>query len=339
MFRPQIALSGKFFDFRLKAACLFAAALLIGISTVVLAGPGSKGRQQYTVFDPPNATYTSASNINDLGAVTGYFYDADGRIHGFVRHANGQFIVIEAIPGARDTEAVGTNVRGETAGISEAQRSFIRDRKGNITFFSAPDAVWTYASAINNRGAVAGTFSSRANGISHGFVRDPGGNIAVIEPANGHDAHVSGMNDRGDVVGNFFDASQGDNQRIYLRDREGDIAVLDIPNGIPYVTGINNHGAIAGIYVDQDHRIAGFFRYPNGTVVSLGIPSPQVTGINDRDEVVGIFGDPARGGKTLRFHLEPDGRITVLTFPVRQRPMRVASTIAARFPAASMLPD
>ena len=85
----------------------------------MLAGPGSKAGQQYTIFDAPDATYTYAGNINDLGVVTGYFFDASRRIHGFLRDADGEIIVIDATPDAMDTEPAGINARGEIAGLIE----------------------------------------------------------------------------------------------------------------------------------------------------------------------------------------------------------------------------
>src|SRR5262249_16580051 len=88
--------------------------IVLVFTTTVFAGPGGKSNQRYVIFDAPNAGYTAATNINDAGTVTGYFFDAGGQIHGFVREQSGRIIVIDAIPNARDTEAVGTNVRGET---------------------------------------------------------------------------------------------------------------------------------------------------------------------------------------------------------------------------------
>jgi hypothetical protein len=288
------------------------------LSTVVLADPGSKERQQYTMFDAPDAIYTSAGNINDLGTVTGYFSDASSRrIHGFLRDADGEFIVIDATPDAMDTEPVGTNVRGETAGTAEGgSRSFIRDKKGDITLFSAPDSGATFVSGINARGDIAGMFKDLASFGNHGYVRDLRGHITTFDVPNGGDLLVNGINARGDVVGNFEDWTQGGKKRLYVRDRKGNLTFLDIPNGSPWPAGINDQGDIAGINVeDQGAKIVGFVRNRDGEIMYLNVPNPEVTGINDRGDVVGIFGDPNRGGKICGFVADPNGSITVLDVP------------------------
>ena len=73
MFGARIPVRRKHLEFSLSTAGLFLA-VLAGISIVGLAGAGSKAGQQYTIFDAPDATYTSAVNINDPGTLTGNFF-------------------------------------------------------------------------------------------------------------------------------------------------------------------------------------------------------------------------------------------------------------------------
>jgi hypothetical protein len=313
MFPVQIPVRKKYLGFSLCTLGLFLTVFLVS-STVVLAGPGSKVKHQFTVFDAPDATYTYAGNINDLGIVTGYFFDASRRIHGFLRDADGEIIVIDATPDAMDTEPTGTNARGETAGIAEGG-SFIRDRKGNITIFNAPDAEETFVSGINARGEIAGMFKDQTGG-NEGYVRDLNGRMTTFLIPNGSDLLVAGINARGDVVGNFEDWTQGGMKRIYVRDRKGSVTFLDIPNGYPWPAGINDRGDIAGINVEvQNAKIVGFVRDRDGEIIFLNVPNPEVTGINDRGDVVGIFGDPNRGGKTCGFVADPNGNITIIDAP------------------------
>lgn len=177
MFTVHIPVRKKHLGFSLSTLGLFLSVLVVS-STVVLAGPGSKVNQQFTIFDAPDATFTYAGNINDLGTVTGYFFDASRRIHGFLRDADGKLVVIDATPDAMDTEPAGTNVRGETAGIGEGG-GFIRDKKGNITIFNAPGAVETFVSGINAHGDIAGMFGDQTAG-NRGYVRDLSGRITHL---------------------------------------------------------------------------------------------------------------------------------------------------------------
>jgi hypothetical protein len=186
------SLGKKYLEFSLSTPRLYQGlvlSVLLVSSTIALAGPGSKARQQYTIFDAPDATLTYAGNINDLGTVTGYFFDASRRIHGFLRDADGEITVIDATPDAMDTEPAGTNARGETAGIAEGG-SFIRDRKGNITIFNASDAGETFVSGINARGEIAGMFNDQRDG-QEGYVRDLNGRITSFLIPNGSDLVVA----------------------------------------------------------------------------------------------------------------------------------------------------
>lgn len=310
----HIPVRKKHVEFSLSTLGLFLSVLLV-TSTVVFAGPGSKVKQQFTIFDAPDATYTYAGNINDLGTVSGYFFDPSRRIHGFLRDGAGEIIVIDATPDAMDTEPAGTNVRGETAGIAEGG-AFIRDKKGDITLFNAPGSVETFVSGINARGEIAGMFKGQADGGNHGYVRDLRGSVTTFDIQNGSDLLVAGINARGDIAGNFDDWTQGGVKRIYLRDRKGSVTVFDIPNGSPWPAGINDQGDIAGINVEaQDTKITGFLRDRDGKIMYLGVPGPWVTGLNDRGDVVGFFSDPSRGGKTCGFVADSNGNITILDVP------------------------
>lgn len=308
----RISFTKHYLTFVLSTSVLFLC-IVLGFSTIVLAGPGSKSEQRYTIFDAPNATYTLASNVNDAGIVTGYFFEASGRIRGFEREEGGRIVVIDAIPGAKETEAAGTNTRGETAGISEASKSFIRNKRGDITLFSAPNSEWTFATAINNRGEITGSFSDKTDPLHHGFVRDPGGQITVFDVPNGHDVKASAINSKGDTAGIFYDVTG--RRRPFIRDRDGNFKVPAIQNEVAEVAGINDRGDIAGYYVDQEGNVLGFLLPRSGAPVNLNVPSPEVTGVNNRDEVVGIFEDPTRDGKTCGFVWSPPGRFTVLDVP------------------------
>lgn len=312
MFGARIPVRRKHLEFSLSTAGLFLA-VLAGISIVGLAGAGSKAGQQYTIFDAPDATYTSAVNINDPGTLTGNFFDASRRIHGFLRDADSEITVIDATPDAMDTEPVGINARGEIAGTAEGG-AFIRDRKGSVTLFGAPDSTDTFVSGINARGDIAGMFKGKTDGANHGYVRDSRGHITTFDLPNSSDLAVSAITARGDIVGTFEDWTQGGKQRIYFRDRNGSFTFLDIHNGTPWVAGINDRGDIAGISVNHG-SIVGFVRDRDGEIIYLKVPSPEVTGINDRGDVVGIFGDPNRGGKTCGFVADPNGNITILDVP------------------------
>ncbi len=121
--------------------------------------------------------------INDGGAITGSYIDAQGEIHGFVRAREGTIIVVDA-PGATDpsTVPVSINDSGVITGSYSAvaaglSHGFVRTPSGAFTTFDAPGAggaaySGTFGTSINAAGAVTGYFID-ANSTSHGFLRTP----------------------------------------------------------------------------------------------------------------------------------------------------------------------
>lgn len=92
----------------------------------------------YTAFDPPDAASSLADGINDSGAITGYYLDANSVRHGYLRNADGSFVTFDA-PEAAQLPVSSTNLD-------------------------------TIPRRINASGLIAGLFSDSA-GTRHGFVR------------------------------------------------------------------------------------------------------------------------------------------------------------------------
>ena len=63
----------------------------------------------------PGAAATLATGINDMGAVTGIYYDSAGTPHGFV-DIGGSFTSLD-IPGASSTEPFGIDNAGQIVGF------------------------------------------------------------------------------------------------------------------------------------------------------------------------------------------------------------------------------
>lgn len=134
----------------------------------------------FTTFDPSGAIYVQPSDINAQGAITGYYYDADGVFHGFVRRSDGAIATFDA-PGAgtgpfQGTSAGAINAVGTITGYySDADgvfHGFVRSRSGTISTFDVPGSTGTLALAINALGVITGAFFD-SNGLPHGFVRTP----------------------------------------------------------------------------------------------------------------------------------------------------------------------
>src|ERR1700733_2088069 len=91
-----------------------ARALHLGICALGMAFAASANEPRFVTFDAPGAgqgsgqgtgcfAYTDCSVIiNNWGAITGYYLDANNVFHGFVRSPEGKFTSFEA-PGADTT--------------------------------------------------------------------------------------------------------------------------------------------------------------------------------------------------------------------------------------------
>jgi len=119
-----------------------------------------------------------SSGLNDAGAITGNYYDANNVFHGYLRYPNGTFIKFEA-PGADTTDAY----HG------------------------------TFPESLNNFGAIAGYYLD-GNGVYHGFLRNPHGTFATFE-APGADTNAGDFNGTfpinislsGAITGYYIDAN------------------------------------------------------------------------------------------------------------------------------------
>src|ERR1044072_1383757 len=158
-------------------------------ATHALARRATPGYAFVRIDHPRAASVTGLTTIVSSGDVAGFYTDAVGRSHGFVRDAaSGPFPDVD-VPGARDTYVLGLNAHGAVSGTfvdpAGAQHGFVRDDAGLRTI-DVPGAVstspatsefgtglGTAVGTIRDDGAVVGAWGTAA-GASHGFLLEPG---------------------------------------------------------------------------------------------------------------------------------------------------------------------
>jgi hypothetical protein len=175
--------------------------------------------------------------LNNFGAVTGYYLDANNVFHGFVRSPEGKFTTFDA-PGADTT---------------------------------AGDFNGTLPNAINDAGAITGVYYD-VNSVGHGFVRSPEGAFATFDApgANGLSNPIA-LNLEGAVVGYYF--NQNDTFAAFLRRPDGTFVTWGGPDASSSgAFNINIFGTVAGHYQDNSSVIHGFLRSPQGKLTTFEAP-------------------------------------------------------------------
>lgn len=140
----------------LTTLALLPALTLFSLLAAPLSVAAQNQHSQFIYFEVPGADTapgdyngTFPSGINDWGAITGYYEDANNEVHGFLRVPGGKFITFD-VPGA-------VTMPGSNSG--------------------------TTPSSINDLGQITGSYSD-VNGSVHGFLRGAEGNSpASMYPA------------------------------------------------------------------------------------------------------------------------------------------------------------
>jgi hypothetical protein len=188
-----------------------------------------------TTFDAPGASATGpgqehgtvvsgATGINQVGEITGWYFDANGAYHPFLRATDSGITTFDA-PGAghgagQGTLAVATLPSRLAAGLyqdsSLVNHGFVRAPDGTITTFDVASAgtagtQGTLPQDINPAGAITGYYID-TNNVEHGFLRTSNGTITAFDPpgagmAAGQGTFAVGINPAGAITGTYVDGS------------------------------------------------------------------------------------------------------------------------------------
>lgn len=258
----------------MTCASVFGAAAPASHALALRATPG------YTfvrIDHPRAASVTGLTTIADNGDVAGFYTDAAGVSHGFVRSAaTGAFADVD-VPGAAQTYVLGLNAHGAVSGTfvdpAGAQHGFVRDGGGFRTI-DVPGAVstspatsefgtglGTAVGTIRDDGTVAGAWGTAA-GASHGFLMRPGhpradldapGASGAMDPIFQSEGGTGAIrsNARGDVVGYFAPASRSSLSPVDIRAyrlRDGTWKTLLPPGSLTsQAFALNEAGDVGGV--------------------------------------------------------------------------------------------
>jgi hypothetical protein len=231
----------------------------------------------------PHSVQTQVTGLNDDGVQVGFYSTqntASGVNNNFGWYFNGSFHkvvfptsnnnkpVTDQLLGVNDHDvAVGFYLNG--AGTSRGYTYNIKTHHfALVTEPGAPTggkAPALSANAINNAGAVAGSFTA-SGGVTKAFLKLPGGTFHVIAVPGATATAAFGVNDNDTVVGTYTDGTGGGaTTHGFIWRIGGSLTTkVDDPNGIGATTlnGVNDEGDIVGFYVDSKGNTDGLLAFP-----------------------------------------------------------------------------
>jgi hypothetical protein len=257
--------------------------------------------------DQADATFNQLLGINSHNVISGYFGS------GQPGHPNKGYLldppygqanyVNENFPGSAQTQVVGLNNLGDTAGFwanaAGANNGFV---EWNGAFETLNDP-----SLPHMKGAVDQLLGVNDHGVAVGFYNDAKGHphayevnqatrvYTAIKISGAVDSTATGINNNGDIVG-FATDSAGNTFSWLLKG--GHVSTLQFPGGnTTEAFGVNDHDEIVGTYLDASNVQHGFtLKDPLGTVSHWqkvddpnGVGDTFVNGINDAGDLVGFY--------------------------------------------------
>ena len=190
---------------------------------------------KFTTFAVPGSSMQAGqgtlpstfSGLNQLGEITGLYYDANNTFHGYLRSANGKFADIEVADADVTTPYAGTfpnslndfgTIAGEYLNRSDVARGFLRTLDGKISTFDAPGADQTAGSyngtfpeSVNFFGSVTGYVIDEKH-VLHGWTRSKEGKFTTFDapgadltPGDYNGTVALSNNGAGAIAGEYFD--------------------------------------------------------------------------------------------------------------------------------------
>ena len=234
-----------------------------------------------TLDDPADPTFNQLLGVNNEGVVVGYYGS------GAAGHPNRGYRLEppytkyqnENYPGAVQTQVVGINLNGNTAGFwvdgSGNNFGFVQSR-GAYRTYKNPKTTGTVNQLLAlNRAGVAVGFYTDASGVNHGYTVDSVTNKYVdVTPPNATNVTAAGINNNDDVVG-YYTATGG--AVVGFVRSAGTFHTFTFPKATATTPfGINDSGTIVGSYLDAAGASHGFIIHglltPQARFRTLDVP-------------------------------------------------------------------
>ena len=262
-----------------------------------------------TLDNQTDPTFNQLLGINSHNVIAGYFGSGTPpKVHpnkGYLLHPPyGQAnYVNENFPGSTQTQVIGIDNKGNTAGFwvnsKGTNRGFV-EWNGVSESFTNPKTPHTAGAVnqllgINNLGVAVG-FYNDAKGNSHAYqVNQATGVFTAIKIPGDVSTQATGINNLGDIVG--FGTDAAGNTTSWLL-HNGHLTAYQHPGGSDTTAlGVNDHDEIVGSYTDGGGNMHGFtLKSPLGPVSHWqsiddpnGVGTTTVNGVNNNGKLVGFY--------------------------------------------------
>jgi uncharacterized membrane protein len=217
----------------------------------------------YTAIQVPGSTFTNATSINARGDIVGRWTDGAGNNHGYLRQADGQFILFDpatpCVVGKAQTVPHGINDIGDMVGrcydSNGKELGWLWSHDGTFTILDDPGHLTTDAWMPTNRDLTVGDYSD-ATEFVHGYARTSDSGFVTLD-FPGNQTSLRAMNERGDITG-IYSPATGPFHGFLMTD--GRFTIIDYPGGTSSggTLVINDSGLIVGGYIDTAGKEHGF---------------------------------------------------------------------------------
>jgi hypothetical protein len=262
-----------------------------------------------TLDNQNDPTFNQLLGINSHNVISGYFGSGTPP----TVHPNKGYLlnppygqanyVNENFPGSKQTQVVGIDNKGNTAGFwvnkAGTNRGFV-EWNGVFESFTNPHTPMMPGSVnqllgVNDSGVAVG-FYNDVKGHSHAYeVNQATGVFTAIKIPGDVSTQATGINNLGDIVG--FGTDAAGNTTGWLR-HNGHLTTYQFPGGSDtQAFGVNDHDEIAGTYLDGQSVMHGFtLKSPLGPVSHWqsiddpnGVDTTTVNGVNNNGKLVGFY--------------------------------------------------
>jgi len=310
--------------FRISVCCAFVViASALHASGALVYGDDLTARSssfKFITIDMPAPNgqlgFTSLSDINDQGEITGGFTDSNLGPYGFLLDKKMTATDVRCSKDVVSVQPQSLNKHGEIAGfatvITDTIRipvapfkivmtklsGFIKNKKGRCLILDFPGANLTEATSVNDDGQVVGDYRDAA-GKFHGFFWDAGLFLTIDVPlADARFTAATAINNVGQIVGFYIDDNvttsfPNGHTHGFIYDN-GVFTAFDFPGAVETAAaGINDHGVILGTY--EDANLDGrSFLLQDGKFSTFAVPfsavfATEVSGINNKGQIVGRY--------------------------------------------------